>query len=70
MGLILAQANPYILVSFFEQTDGLIVINQNGEAVDVYYNGVNLDYLTRIMHSAEQNYNAPGCSGANKQNSH
>ncbi len=68
MRLILAQTDPCILVSFFEQTDGLIVINQNGEAVDVYYNGVDLNYLTRIMRSAEQSHNAAGCFGVDKQN--
>ncbi len=68
MRLILAQANPYILVSFFEKTDGLIVINQNGEAVDVYYNGVDLEHLTRIMRFAEEGYVATlDCNHGDKQ---
>jgi hypothetical protein len=67
MDLILRQSDPVILVSFFEKTAGLILINKNGEAVDVYYNGVNLDHLKRIMSFAEEAHAIASCSGVNKQ---
>ena len=66
MELIL-QKDPVILVSFFEKTNGLIVINQNEGAIDVYYNGVDLDYLKGVMRFAEEEHYTATYSGANKQ---
>jgi hypothetical protein len=67
MDLILRQSDPVILVSFFEKTNGLIVINQNEGAIDVYYNGVDLDYLKGVMRFAEEAHAIASCSGADKQ---
>jgi hypothetical protein len=70
MDLILRQSDPVILVSFFEKTAGLIFINKNGEAVDVYYNGVDLDHLERIMSFAEEARTMASCFGVGKQINH
>jgi hypothetical protein len=48
----------------------LIFINKNGEAVDVYYNGVDLDHLERIMSFAEEARTMASCFGVGKQINH